>query len=142
MKSSIIQLKKVKNTVTFANPHIVPSKSLNKTKIMKKKQVDHKLIRDFTPKFEKKPRNTSFIQCNNDISKKVVKATQNPITRVRKVTEDIFQLDKEIDNIIMIKDKNKLDTDHLRRSITPPVGFIVTKQSFPNIRLRLPRIIS
>ncbi|OMJ85079.1 hypothetical protein SteCoe_13664 [Stentor coeruleus] len=141
MQSNIIKLKRVQYKVKFAtkhtiipiNPKVLPDVKFDKSpkglkssmspiKTSPKKFKSHERIRKLPP--------TPKANLNNI-----------PSLMFKKVTEEINMITKEIDNFVRDKSSKTYIQDHKRRSKTPPISFKVTKQSFPDLSFKLPKVI-
>lgn len=147
MSFNVIKLKKVQYRVKFATKHTIipinpkalpdvkfekspqslkstksPKNSMSPIKNSPKKYKSHERIRKFQPSLKE---NLSNI----------------PSLMFKKVTEEINMITKEIEHFVKDKSSKSFIQDHKRRSKTPPISFKVTKQSFPDLNLKLPKVI-
>ena len=142
MSGNIIKLKKVKKLVKFAHPH---ETFINLGKKAEQIKESQRLITE--PPKRRKPRTISKTNKTNKsaIIKPCIASNSDqyvfqPNMIIRKITENILMLSKEIENIISHKPATTLSPSYGRKSCTPPPGFKITKQSFPNYELKFPRL--
>jgi hypothetical protein len=132
MSYNIIKLQKVQNKVRFAPTDLQAfssdSKPQKKTVPKNKNKKTHK-----NQKLQGTPQKklSELRHSNQDRTLK---------NSFKNINREINLISKQIDQIILIKSYVALVPDEPTRSMTPSPNFKITKQSFPDMNFKLPKI--
>lgn len=133
MSFNLIKLKKVPGKVSFdLKPKVGSLRTYTGLKVYKKDKRNQTTL----------PVRSNALKMENKSIKGSVRVSAHRKTgalMIKRITADIFNIGNDIDNLVRLAPSKPVD--NLRRSMTPPsiIGYKVTKQSFPNYEIKLPR---